>query len=148
MTDKRVEVITGRIQYLNDPQEGKKKGSIKLEDDTKISAWPNELLAFQVGEDISVKCEGSTFNGHFIWHLAKGQGAKAPAATTTAAAPAPSSPPPFEKGDGLATIRSRIAAACIMTAMQPEDAIVWMDWVLTGKTKAPKDEEVPFSNAA
>lgn len=54
---------TVTVQYVNQPREGKKMGSIKTEDGAYYSVNPSDLGQFQKGQTYSIEYDETTVNG-------------------------------------------------------------------------------------
>jgi hypothetical protein len=52
-----------KVRFANPPREGKKKASIKTDDDQIFGVWPRQLGLFQPGRSYKIEFEESTWKG-------------------------------------------------------------------------------------
>ena len=75
---------TIKVQFVNQPKEGKKKGSIKTEDGRYFDVWPNMLSQFSRGESYEITTESREWQGKQYYTIktaaqVHGNGSSAPA---------------------------------------------------------------------
>ena len=138
-----MQTFHGTIAYINPPKEGKKKGSVKLEDGNYIGMWPNQLDQFSQGQAVTLLCESNEFQGKTYWNYKPSTNGQAQTQTGTqggAFTPA-----------GMLAARANIAAACITSGLSMETFREWWTLVKEDKRPAPppsdytpQGEEIPF----
>ncbi len=136
------EMMEGEIGFVNDPGEGRKKGSVKFKDGRTVSLWPSEIDKYRgrEGEEVSIPVEATDWNGKTIYHgkfpkpAGGGNGAIAARQSRASAPPPPSSSSSSSSGIGVAVAipdahpRIMIAIACIERGLSTDDAEAWLAW--------------------
>ena len=58
-----MKTATVNVRFVNQPSEGKKKGTIKTNDDQIFGVWPDKLAEFQAGGTYEIEYEENDFKG-------------------------------------------------------------------------------------
>lgn len=77
--------LTATVKFVNPPKAGKKRGTIKLQDDSMIGLWPNQMGLFQPGKAYEIEYETSDFNGQQYRNVKSAKEVSAPGGSAGAA---------------------------------------------------------------
>jgi hypothetical protein len=115
--------MTGTVEFVNQPKDGKKKGSIKLSNGEYVGCWPNELDQFSKGQTVTMNVEPNEYNGKTYYNLAK-DGVQAAQSVPTAPQPANTS----DRDRNRSIVLQAILKAC---GGDVQKADIAFDWYLT-----------------